>query len=124
MSEFLRLSSISVLQYPVHHEGIDFSSQIIGREVDLDFVAETLAPALEIYDAVIDLPTPVLYRQLYRRYPTAKFILLLRNPFDWVRSVRAHIGRRELLPYERVQYWHYLQRRPCGYPSGRSAARG
>src|SRR6185295_11734488 len=100
------------LQYPVHHEGMDFEKQIMGREADLDFIGETLAPVLDSYDSVIDVPIPVLYRQLFRRYPAAKFILLLRNPFDWLRSVRGHIGGRILWPYERVQYWHYLQQRP------------
>jgi hypothetical protein len=111
MSEFLS-SFLSVLQYPVRHNGIDLESKILGREADLEFVVETLGPALDTYDSVTDVPIPVLYRQLFRRYPTAKFILLLRNPFDWVRSVRSHIGGRALWPYERVQYWHYLQQRP------------
>lgn len=87
-------------------------SKILGREHDLEFVADMLTPALESYDAVTDVPIPVLYRQLFLRYPTAKFILLLRDPFDWLRSVRRHIGKRALLPYERVQYWHYLKERP------------
>jgi hypothetical protein len=111
MSQFLS-SFLSVLQYPVRHKGIDLESKILGRETDLEFVTETLAPALDAYDSVIDVPIPVLYRQLFRRYPTAKFILLLRNPCDWLRSVRSHIGGRGLWPYERVQYWHYLQQRP------------
>jgi hypothetical protein len=105
-------SSLKVLQYPVRHNGIELQNQILGRENDLDFIAETLRPAFDAYDAITDVPTPVLYRQLLRLYPTAKFILLLRNPFDWVRSVRSHIGERSLWPYERVQYWQYLPWRP------------
>ena len=111
VSELLS-SFCSVLQYPVRHRGVHLESKIIGREHDLEFVAETLSPALDSYDAVSDVPIPVLYRQLLRRYPGAKFILLVRNPFDWVHSVRRHIGKRALLPYERVQYWHYLMERP------------
>jgi hypothetical protein len=102
----------SVLQYPVYHEGVDLESRIAGREHDLEFIADVLSPALDSYDSVTDAPLPVLYRQLHFRYPTAKFILLLRNPFDWVRSVRRHLGKRAFLPYERVQYWHYLKDRP------------
>jgi hypothetical protein len=111
MSQFL-CSFVSVLQYPVCCAGINLEGKIRDREADLEFVADTLAPALEAYDSVTDVPIPVLYRQLFRRYPAAKFILLLRNPFDWLRSVRGHIGERILWPYERVQYWHYLQQRP------------
>jgi hypothetical protein len=102
----------SVLQYPVRFGGVDLESQLAGREQDLDFVSDLLAPALESYDAVTDVPVPVLYSHLFHRYPTAKFVLLLRDPFDWVRSVRRHIGKRMLLPCERVQYWHYLTWRP------------
>ena len=105
-------SFCSVLQYPVRHRGVHLESKILGREHDLEFVAEILSPALDSYDAVTDVPMPVLYRQLFLRFPKAKFILLVRNPFDWVRSVRRHIGKRALLPYERVQYWHYLAERP------------
>jgi hypothetical protein len=102
----------SVLQYPVKYGGVDLESQIVGRERDLSFVSDLLSPALDAYDAVTDVPIPVLYRQLFHRYPTAKFILLVRNPCDWVRSVRRHVGRRKLLPFERVQYWQYLTWRP------------
>lgn len=112
MSEFLS-SSCSVLQYPVRHRGVNLETRILGREHDLDFVADVIGPALDSYDSVTDVPIPVLYRQLFRRYPAAKFILLLRSPFDWVRSVRRHIGERVFLPYERVQYWHYLKWRPA-----------
>jgi Sulfotransferase domain len=106
-------SFLSAIHYPGKHEGEEVSeSKILGRETDLDFVADTLWPTFDAYDAVADVPTPVLYRQLCRRYPTAKFILLLRNPFDWVRSVRRHIGVRALRPFECVQYWQYLPWRP------------
>jgi hypothetical protein len=105
-------SYCSVFQYPVHHRGVDLESGVQGREHDLDFIADMLAPILECYDAVTDVPIPVLYRQLFKRYPAAKFILMLRSPFDWVRSVRRHLGKRTLLPFERVQYWHYLKERP------------
>ena len=105
-------SHCSVLQYPIRYQGVDLEGSIEGRECDLEFIADTLAPALESYDSVTDVPIPVLYRQLYSRYPTAKFVLLLRNPFDWLRSVRRHIRQRELWPCERVQYWHYFKGRP------------
>jgi len=111
MSELLS-RYCSVLQYPVRHGGVDMESKIEGREHDLEFITDILSPALDSYDSVTDVPLPVLYRQLYSRYPKAKFILLLRNPFDWVRSVRRHLGKRAFLPYERVQYWHYLKERP------------
>jgi hypothetical protein len=112
-------SFLSVIQNPIRHDGpdgedIDLQSKIVGRETDLDFVAETLRPVFDAYDAVCDIPTPVLYKQLLGWYPTAKFILLLRNPFDWLRSVRRHVGERAFVPYECVQYWRYLPWNPIG----------
>ena len=95
-----------------HYVGKEPESKVLGRETDLEFVADVLDPVFQTYDAVADVPIPVLYQQLFHRYPTAKFILLCRNPFDWVRSVRRHVGERRLHPYERIQYWHYFTWKP------------
>ncbi len=83
-----------------------------GHETDLKYVLDTIAPVLNRYDAAADVPIPVLYRQLQDRFADAKWILLLRKPDDWVRSVRKHVGERELRSFERVQYWHYFPSHP------------
>ena len=47
---------------------------------------------LECFDAVEDNPWPLIYKQIDRRVPGCKFILTLREPESWYRSVSRHIG--------------------------------
>ena len=42
---------------------------------------------LERFDALSDLPIPLLYKKLDRAYPGSKFILTVRDEDSWVRSV-------------------------------------
>lgn len=48
---------------------------------------------LERHYAATDLPISVMYRELDTiGYPNSKFILTIRDDFDWLRSVAAHWG--------------------------------
>ena len=42
---------------------------------------------LKSWDAVQDMPWPLVYKQLYELYPDAKFILTIRNTDKWIKSV-------------------------------------
>lgn len=44
----------------------------------------------ERYDALTDLPIARFYRQLYRHFPDARFILTLRDIDGWLDSCRRH----------------------------------
>lgn len=90
----------------------DYAARVAGRETDLDFVFAATEPLIAGYDAAADVPIPVLYRQLDRRYPDAKFLLVRRDPAAWLRSVRAHTAGRPLFVGEKIQYWAYLPDRP------------
>jgi len=107
---------LSVKHWAHTHDEVDLEARVAGREEDLDFVAEALGPVFDDYDAVADVPIPVLYRQLYARFPDAHFVLLHRDAFDWVRSVRKHVSKeaaeRPLNAFERVQYWQYCPGQP------------
>lgn len=46
------------------------------------------------YDAVFDMPVAHFYRELMLAYPTAKFILTLRDEDDWWRSIKNHFETR------------------------------
>jgi hypothetical protein len=94
------------------HEGTDFQPLIEGHEEDLDYIARLMMPAIDTFDSVSDVPIPVLYRQLAETYPDAKFLLVERDPSDWVRSVHRHLGSEDFSALERVQYWHYFCERP------------
>jgi len=49
-------------------------------------------PLIDKYDGFQDNPWPILYRQIERAVPDAKFILTYRDPEDWLRSVRSFFG--------------------------------
>jgi hypothetical protein len=110
---YLEALGVRTRHWPIEHEGVNLQDQIVGRETDLEHVAAALAPVLDSYDAVADVPIPVLYRQLLARYPEAKFLLLYRHAFDWLRSVRWKLRQRDFAPYVRTVYWTYFDRRPA-----------
>ena len=47
---------------------------------------------LETAYAATDLPIPLLYKQLDKTYPNSKFILTVRDDFNWLRSVSNHFS--------------------------------
>jgi hypothetical protein len=53
---------------------------------------------LERHFALCDLPIPLLYKELDRAYPNSKFILTVRDEWQWLESVRLHWDR-EANPY-------------------------
>jgi hypothetical protein len=48
------------------------------------------SPTLENCYALCDLPITILFRQLDTAYPGSKFILTVRDEYDWLRSVKNH----------------------------------
>jgi nucleoside-diphosphate-sugar epimerase len=110
--DLLVRSGISSIHWPGKIKGIDYQDRITGYENDLAHVTATLAPVINMVTAVGDVPIAALYDHLDYAYPDSAFIMVFRNPFDWVRSVRRHIGARQFNAFERVQYWRYLPDRP------------
>ena len=106
--ELLLRSDVRSVHWPVLCNGINYEDLVAGRENDRPFVAATLAPLIDEVTAVSDVPIPALYDLLDAAYPNSGFIAIFRSPFDWARSVRSHVGTRDLHPFERVQYWRYL----------------
>jgi hypothetical protein len=47
---------------------------------------------IEEYDAAQDNPWPFLYREIDAAFPGSKFVLTVRDPDDWIRSVVNHFG--------------------------------
>jgi hypothetical protein len=104
---------IRTIHWPGRDRKVSLTEKVAGHETDLDFVLQTILPVLNRHDGAADVPIPVLFRQLQDQFPGSRWILTLRDPADWVRSVRKHIGNRELSPFERVQYWQYFPDRPA-----------
>src|SRR5262249_897541 len=110
--DLLVRSGISSIHWPGNVKGVDYQSKVAGHESDLAYVTATLAPVINMVTAVSDVPIGALYDHLENTYHDSAFILVFRNPFDWVRSVRQHIGVREFNGFERVQYWRYIPGQP------------
>jgi hypothetical protein len=115
-AHYLSQLGLRARHWPIEHNGMNLEDKVIGREADLAYVIDVLSPVLEDFQAVADVPMPVLYRELFTRYPHARFIFAYRNAFDWVRSIRAHYNKagkdRNFRPYARVVYWKYFHWRP------------
>jgi hypothetical protein len=111
-AELLRRLGLRTVHWPARDRGADLQLRIADRETERGFVLDTIAPLIERYQGAADVPLPTLYRHLHTRYPRAKFVLLHRDPDQWARSVRKHIGGRDFTPFERVQYWSYFPSRP------------
>ena len=71
-------------------------ASIFGKELPLDELRRSyVARGLEIaeeYDAVQDMPWPLLYRELDQAFPGSKFILTWRDTDKWLNSVCGHLG--------------------------------
>jgi Sulfotransferase domain/Glycosyl transferase family 2 len=111
--ELLLRSGIASVHWPIIFRDVNYEDQVAGHESDRSYVAATLSPVIEAMTAVSDVPIPALYDLLDSAYPNSAFILMFRSPFDWVRSVRNHVGNRDLDPFERVQYWRYFPSQPA-----------
>lgn len=74
-------------------------------------IRECAEDHLTRYDAFQDTPWPVLYRYLDERAPGSKFILTVRDPDSWIKSVVSHFGSTELATHA----WIYGYGAPAGH---------
>jgi hypothetical protein len=44
------------------------------------------------FDAAQDMPWPVFFRELDAAFPGSKFVLTVRDPESWFRSIEGHFG--------------------------------
>ncbi len=101
-------------------EQLGFSvTGVFGRQTPLDelratYVKTGLAVARD-YDAVEDMPWPLMFRELDAAFPGAKFILTIRETERWYRSIHDHFGPR---PYH-IQQLTYGD--DAGTPVGHEA---
>lgn len=63
------------------------------------------------FDAFQDNPWPILYRDLDQQFPGSKFILTVRDPEDWIKSLIGHFGSRSTPMRE----WIYGAGSPRGH---------
>ena len=82
-------------------EGFDYELQNMSPSVYIFSKAETLLPH---YDCFQDTPWFMFYRELYKKYPDAYFILTIRPEDEWIKSVIDHFGNRNNSPYHKWIY--------------------
>jgi len=69
---------------------------VFGRDIKLDelksrFVDLGLAIAAD-FDAVEDMPWPLMFRELDKAFPGSKFVLTVRDTDRWYASIAGHFG--------------------------------
>lgn len=63
------------------------------------------------FDAFQDNPWPILYRELDAAFPGSKYILTVRDPQSWIKSLVGHFGSRSTPMRE----WIYGAGSPLGH---------
>jgi Sulfotransferase domain len=73
------------------YESWHWSSAHVAKRIWQQMHSDThRSEALEGYEALCDLPIPLLYEKLDKAYPGSKFILTLRSEENWLESIRKH----------------------------------
>jgi Sulfotransferase domain len=93
LAEALTILGIPTSQW-AHHEQIMADVRAGNHRLRL----------METYDAVLDFPIPVLYRELDEAFPGSRFILTVRDEREWLASAEQHTRGRSLLPEEVMFY--------------------
>jgi hypothetical protein len=69
---------------------------VFGRDVSLAELRESYVDRglkiAEQYDAVEDMPWPLMFRELDAAFPGSKFILTIRETDRWYKSIATHFG--------------------------------
>jgi Sulfotransferase domain len=70
----------------------DFRDYAKVSDLSMDMLQHRAFELAEQYDACKDTPWPILYKELDKRYPNSKFILIIRNTDSWIKSVVSDFG--------------------------------
>lgn len=116
-----RSATVSTIRY-LENQGFmcahwfgQISGAVINNEENLEYIMDLVIPLLDKCDVAADLPIPSIYKQLAKKYPDAKFLLIKRHPQDWANSIleRYKIKKKqEVEPLACTLYWQYLDKRP------------
>lgn len=78
--------ALTSLGYNTWHWTSAHAAKAIWRGMNQDGFSDLL----EGYDALCDLPIPLLYERLDRSYPGSKFVLTIREGHRWLEATRRH----------------------------------
>jgi len=77
--------ALTILHYKVHGPATGLETAECLQRGEIDKVLNKLRG----YDACQDMPWPTLYPQLHQKFPTAKFILMIREEESWLNSISS-----------------------------------
>jgi len=60
VNRFLRDSGFNAIHWPVFFEGVNYQSLVEGVETSPGAITDALAPILEAFEAVSDVPLPAI----------------------------------------------------------------
>jgi thiamine pyrophosphate-dependent acetolactate synthase large subunit-like protein len=108
LSDYLAALGYKALHWP------EWLEDEFGRNLHAgnDRAMEILAPVFQQYEAFCDVPFPGLFKELDQAFPEALFILTVRSPQTWWRSLSSlwkleQRRTRDLTPGEIIQYRPY-----------------
>ena len=92
-----------------HWPGFTFdrSCRQAVEQLDTSMVFQLALDVIKANQVFADVPYCFLYRELFLTYPDALYLIILRPVGAWIKSVRRHIGGRELDNLEKLQYGLY-----------------
>ena len=91
-------SALKVLGYRVTGPNFIYSSSIEKA------IKKGVPRLLARYDAFQDNPWALLYKEMHRKFPDAKFILTVRDPDAWLASAMGHFAGVKNTPMRRYIY--------------------
>ncbi len=71
--------------YPFRHFAND-------QTLEYETILEKAYELTKHYDGFKDTPWPILYKEMDQLYPNSRFILIIRNPENWIKSVVRDFG--------------------------------
>jgi hypothetical protein len=96
-----------------HWPGSDFDRRCepFLQTLDTAEVWSLYRPLLKMHSSFHDVPIPFLYNHILKEFPDSLYMMIVRRPSAWIRSVREHTKGRELLTLEKFQYWTICESR-------------
>lgn len=113
LHQFFQANGLRSLHYPKKFGGVNYAHAIADVVDDPRMVVERLTPVIDAYDAHCDAPWGGLAPELMNLFPSARFVLVTRDPEQWWESLAKHwrldLCGRYLSAFEYVQYRRYMK---------------
>jgi len=103
------------LGYKTAHWAGSYIDQDSVQNLPEEEILERLYAIENQFDAFCDTPYSVMYEHFDKTYPGSKFILIVRDTKDWIKSIRRIFDtfpRDEFGAYDKIVFWKYFKNKP------------